>query len=1416
MNILTYISGKIENGTHKDLKTENELVSAAKSLLDRAFKSHHSYYGLCSTSCQVYDTAWVAMISKKTDNVKHWLFPECLHYLLKTQAADGSWGNLPTTQTAGILDTASALLALVSHVREPLQILDFSPDEMCLRIEHGVTSLKRQLAVWNDVEETNHIGVELIVPALLSMLEKELGVSSFEFPSRDILDRMHEEKLGHFELEKVYGKPSSVLHSLEAFLGKVDFDRLSHHLYRGSMMASPSSTAAYLIGATKWHDEAEDYLRHVMRNGAGHGDGGISGTFPTTHFECSWILATLLKGGFTVKQIDCDGSRGLSTILADALRDENGVIGFAPHTADVDDTAKALLALSLVNQPVSPDIMIKVFEGKDHFTTFGSERDPSLTSNLHVLLSLLKQPNLSQYHPQILKTTLFICQWWWDSDHHIKDKWNLSHLYPTMLLVEAFTDVLHLIDGGELSGLFDENIKCKIGLSVFQAVLRIVFNQDDDGSWRGYREQTCYAILALAQARHVCFFAHMVDTLQSCIDRSVSWLKDRSLHSEDLTWTSKTAYEVGFVAEAYKLAALQSASLEVPAATVGHSLTSAVPSSDLEQYMRLVRKTALFSPLDEWELRSSIIESSFFVPLLQAQRVDIYPRDSVKIEEDKYLSIIPFTWIGCNNRNRTFASNRWLYDMMYLSLLGYQTDEYMEAVAGPVFGDISLLHHTIDKIIDNTRVNSAGTNGTVRNGNGHQHESSNIGQVEDTLTRFTNSVLNHKDVLRSSSCDQDTLRQEFRTFMHAHATQLEDNSRFSKQDSDDVFSSPEQSYFQWVNSTGGSHVACAYSFAFSNCLISANLLQGNDAFPSVTQKYHISSVMRHATNMCRMYNDFGSIARDNAERNVNSIHFPEFALSNGTSQSLDDRKKRLSQIATYEQACLDHAMEALERQSQDDVGDCPGSKEVRKLKIVKLFCDVTDLYDQLYVIKDLSSSMKVAYSIRVLLCIRYATIYTPNFCIQPRRYHPTVANCPCHFIATIMNIFITLIEPLELAGSRALRIAVASIVLWGATGLLALTWWICKQLFDEGALPYPLVGDTYAQSLEENLIQGMEKYRDSPFVLAGSRPPLLILPMSVFHEIHNMPNEYISIIAEHEDKFQGKYTHITTIRPEIPATIRQDVTRNMPNIILDFQDELVYASEQWPRTSKWASVPLYEMMLRTVALLSGRAFVGLPLCRDQAWLQASIGYTVDCISIRDQLYTWNPIIRPLIGPILSSVRSVRGHLRFAAKIMAPLISQALQEYGKQLQTDALPTDQTEGRGTFISWLLRHLPEELRTPEQVGLDQMLVSFAAIHTTTMALTKVVWELAKRPEYVEPLRAEMHDVFGPEVGTRAICINKDALSRLQKLDSFIKEVQRWCPSTFACRKRRQHSRQTLAVTSQTRPLESLTGFGTRTSDL
>ncbi|KAJ4314597.1 hypothetical protein N0V84_008821 [Fusarium piperis] len=614
--------------------------------------------------------------------------------------------------------------------------------------------------------------------------------------------------------------------------------------------------------------------------------------------------------------------------------------------------------------------MIKVFEGQDHFTTFGSERDPSLTSNLHVLLCLLHQPDLSRYHSQILKTTVFTSRWWWDSDYRIKDKWHLSHLYPTMLLVEAFTELLHLVDIGELSGVIDENWRCRVSVSLFQACLHIMLDQSDDGSWGGCREQTCYAILALARARRVFFFNEIHSEVQACVDRGASWLRSGSFWAEDLTWTSKTAYEVAFVAEAYKVAALRASLPSTSRGFIGHSLNCGQISADLSGYMRLVRKTDLFSSFDEWQLRASMIESSFFVSLLQSQRLEVYSRDSANLAEDKYLSIIPFTWVGCNNRSRAFASASWLHDMMVLSLLGYQTDEFIEAVAGPVFKGSDRLHDLIDSIIDGfIQDSSKSANGCEedsdatntekitngQNGNGRDSSSLAVRDVETSLTRFINYVLNHKGVLGSSSWDRTNLVQEFRAFLHAHVTQLEDNASFAKQKSGNAFALPTHSYFHWVRTTGGNHVACAYSLAFSNCLVSASLGRGEEVYPTVEQKYLATAVTRHLTTMCRMYNDYGSMARDSDERNINSMHFPEFS----SCETLNSKKRSLSRLAEYEHACLVRAIHELDKEFHSTPGAALRSDMgSRKMSVLKLFCDVTDLYDQLYVIKDLSSRLK--------------------------------------------------------------------------------------------------------------------------------------------------------------------------------------------------------------------------------------------------------------------------------------------------------------------------------------------------------------------------------------------------------------------------------------------------------------------------
>lgn len=197
------------------------------------------------------------MVTKEINGQKEWLFPECFYNLLKTQAEDGSWAYHPQSKTTGVLGTAAGLLALLKHLKEPLQIYDVSNNEIRKRIALATESLKIQLQNWDDAQSTNHIGVEIITPSLLAYLEQEDANLRFQFPAQAAIQKMYDAKMSLFKPEYLYEQ-------------KV-------------------STAVYLIYASVWDDEAEGFLRHVVKAGSGHGDGGVPGTFPTSYFEYSWV-----------------------------------------------------------------------------------------------------------------------------------------------------------------------------------------------------------------------------------------------------------------------------------------------------------------------------------------------------------------------------------------------------------------------------------------------------------------------------------------------------------------------------------------------------------------------------------------------------------------------------------------------------------------------------------------------------------------------------------------------------------------------------------------------------------------------------------------------------------------------------------------------------------------------------------------------------------------------------------------------------------------------------------------------------------------------------------------------------------------------------------------------------------------------
>lgn len=271
-----------------------------QNILGRLLNAYDPSYGLGSMSCSVYDTAWVACVSKTVSDRTQWLFPLSFSFVLDSQRTDGGWSahlnEADTDDFDRILSTMAALFCLTQHAKNPLQLRCIDGEHISIRIQKAVVHLSRLLEKWR-VGDCRTVGFEVLAPSLLDLLQEE-GIH-LKFPDKDLLLKIRNKKLAKVQPETLYSTtPSTLLHSLEAFHGHKDFsfDRISHHKVSGSIMASPSATASYLIRSTKWDDEAEAYLRLAISNGDGNSSGGVPSAYPSTNFELTWVQAILSLG----------------------------------------------------------------------------------------------------------------------------------------------------------------------------------------------------------------------------------------------------------------------------------------------------------------------------------------------------------------------------------------------------------------------------------------------------------------------------------------------------------------------------------------------------------------------------------------------------------------------------------------------------------------------------------------------------------------------------------------------------------------------------------------------------------------------------------------------------------------------------------------------------------------------------------------------------------------------------------------------------------------------------------------------------------------------------------------------------------------------------------------------------------------
>ena len=815
----------------------------AKALVHELVEDNDPLYGAGTMTVSLYDTAWVSMVSRGVDGSQQWLYPEAFEYLLRAQDQDGGWHTSPFAVDS-ILNTLAALLALCRHIAEADSPRESIKESLFHRRNRTIYYLDERLCQWN-IDATVSNGFEILVPKLLELLSAE-GID-FNFPGLHKLEEMRDATLASFDPTTLYNfVRSSFAQYLEGFIGDVDFDQVAPQI-SGSMMGSPAATAAYLIYSNIWDSEAETYLDCAMAAADYDVPTKVAALYPTSMFEVSYALSTLLANGFDNSQIGERSAQSAIDLLEVCLSIDGGVIGSAPNLEpDAGITSKLLSTLSLLGRSPSPEGLISKFDTQEFFKTNAQELKPSFSTNCLALKALLDLiPENCDQGAQIERIVRFLEHFWWTTNGQIEDTTNFSPTYPTMLMVDVFTHLVDLWDKGLAP--FAENlaVKDKVVICLYQALMRTLQIQNLDGSWGcGKRcETTAYAVLTLTKLSGLSSAQAVRTQTTHAIEAGRQFLiQSFSDASEpEHIWCGKTTAGSKAISQAHVLAALQApVSMHISRSV---EIVYQMPLAKLAVNTKYFARQPWFAHMQEWQVQACLVQSQLFLPQLKSIQFAIFPKSSV--QDDRYFETIPFMWLAANSYRQRMIAPEYLYQMMMLTFLNRQLSDFLshhihETFAGCLFELEDVLHQIFERFevseedssyydqFDPSSVRSSTT--TV--------VATAISEVHAILSKFVAHVLKHQYIVMASIADQANLRLELLSFLIGRIYRSDKPQRTSVGTaSRDVDLSGDQTHHN-------------YTFAFLSCLVGNQRVTGEtekplDFLETPEQQYLASAMCRH-------------------------------------------------------------------------------------------------------------------------------------------------------------------------------------------------------------------------------------------------------------------------------------------------------------------------------------------------------------------------------------------------------------------------------------------------------------------------------------------------------------------------------------------------------------------------------------------
>ena len=216
---------------------------------------------------------------------------------------------------------------------------------------------------------------------------------------------------------------------------------------------------------------------------------------------------------------------------------------------------------------------------------------------------------------------------------------------------------------------------------------------------------------------------------------------------------------------------------------------------------------------------------------------------------------------------------------------------------------------------------------------------------------------------------------------------------------------------------------------------------------------------------------------------------------------------------------------------------------------------------------------------------------------------------------------------------------------------------------------------------------------------------------------------------------------------------------------------MLVADQTIVNADHYMPIEAFHTVLRLVSHIAARHFVGYPLCRDEEWLSTAMKYTENAFRTIILIRLFPDWAKPFVAFFIPYAWKVSSALKKAQSIIVPVIHER-RRAEVQRQGDASyqrPND-------FLQWMMDEANEDDGQPSKLAHRLLILTLAAVHTTSMAATQALFDLCAKLEYIEPLHREVSQAVAEDGGFK-----KTTLTKMRKLDSFMRESQRLSPPSL-----------------------------------